>query len=142
MSKKRKSKQVYKYIPPKIEYIYNSKFKLEIKSSSIKNAGLGVFANQFIPRNTLLGEYTGTLKTSDQFSCGLYALELKSGILIDAFEYPRSVFAMINDSRFSDYDYNCKFLVMENKAEIWTVNDINIDDELFINYGDDYWKYR
>ena len=142
MPRKRKSKYVYEYKPPNVEYNYNTEFNLEVKRSSIKNAGLGVFTNQFIPRNTFLGEYIGVLKTSNQFSCGLYALELKSGNLIDAFEYPRSVFAMINDSRFSDYTYNCKFIITESKAEIWTINNIYKDEELFINYGDDYWKYR
>ena len=55
--KKRRSKINYIYQGPKIEYIYNTDFNLEIKKSNIKNAGLGVFSKEFIQKNTLLGEY-------------------------------------------------------------------------------------
>lgn len=140
--KKRRSKINYIYQGPKIEYIYNTDFKLEIKKSNIKDAGLGVFSKEFIQKNTLLGEYIGEKKHQNDFSYGLYCLQLKSEYSIDAFNYPRTIFAMINDSRFSDFTYNCKFITYENKAEVWAIRDININDELYLNYGDGYWKYR
>ena len=141
--KKRKKRQSnYKYIPPKIEYVYNSIFDLEIKKSMIKNAGLGVYAKENIKSKTLLGNYIGKKKTNDYFSIGTYSIQLNSKYFIEAIDYPRSVFAMINDSRFSNFDYNCEFLVTDNSVEIWSIKFIKEGDELFIDYGDDYWVNR
>ena len=49
---------------------------------------------------------------------------------------------MINDSRFSEFVYNCDFIIYEDHVEIWTINDINKGDELYCDYGDKYWEYR
>lgn len=35
--------------------------QLRVKSSSIKGAGLGVFANEMIPKNTKMGPYKGVI---------------------------------------------------------------------------------
>ena len=61
---------------------------------------------------------------------------------IDAYDYPRCIFAMINDSRFSNFKYNCDFKIFEDHVEVWTITDINEGDELYCNYGDKYWQYR
>ena len=140
--KRKKSKIPYEYVPPKVEYIYNTKFNLCIQQSKIKNGGMGLFSNVDIPDNTYLGNYIGELKENNAFTCGIYAICLKSDKFIDAYNYPRCIFAMINDSRFSDFAYNCDFKVYENHVEVWTINDINKGDELYCDYGDKYWEYR
>ena len=117
--KHRRKHNEYVYIPPKIEYIYNSNYNMKIDNSLIKNGGLGVFTLDNIPNNTLLGEYIGEKEHIDENnSQTCYSLSLESDYYIDAFEYPRTVFAMINDCRFSDYKYNCTFEVYPDKAEI------------------------
>ena len=140
--RKRKKKLEYVYIPPVVEYIYNTKYKLEIKDSLIKYGGQGVFALEDIPENTCIGEYTGEKKHKDDFTLGTYSLQLSSDYSIDAFDYPRCILAMINDARFSDYKYNCDFVVNDIIAEIWSISAINIGSELYIEYGDFYWKHR
>lgn len=140
--KRKKSKIPYEYVPPKVEYIYNTEFNLCIQQSKIKNGGMGLFSNVDIPDNTYLGNYIGELKENNAFTCGIYAICLKSDKFIDAYNYPRCIFAMINDSRFSDFSYNCDFKVYEDHVEVWTINDINKGDELYCDYGDKYWEYR
>jgi hypothetical protein len=49
---------------------------------------------------------------------------------------------MINDSRFSDYTYNCEFLCTTDNIEVWSTKFIPVNTELFINYGDEYWLNR
>tara|TARA_Y100000389_G_scaffold205145_2_gene264073 strand:+ start:1058 stop:1507 length:450 start_codon:yes stop_codon:yes gene_type:complete len=143
LNSKNKNKNQYTYIPPKIEYIYNNLYNLKIENSLIKNGGLGVFTLENIPKNALLGEYIGEFKhNNDTTLNSSYSLNLESDHYIDAFEYPRTIFAMINDCRFSNYDYNCTFKVYQHKAEIWSITDIPSNTELYINYGDAYWKYR
>lgn len=48
-----------------MEYINNGIFELEIKESLIPNAGLGVFAKEFIKKGEIIGEYTGSRVDSD-----------------------------------------------------------------------------
>ena len=146
MGRRRRKKNKYVYIPPKVEYIYNTDYDLAIKDSKIKNGGLGLFSNQDIDMNTNLGEYIGETKKTGAFTCGIYAFNLNNDIIIDAYEYPRTIFAMINDCRFSDFEYNCEFKPMPKdypeRVEIWAIKKISKDDELYCDYGDDYWKYR
>ena len=140
--KKRKPKNTYKYIPPIPEYIYNSTFDLCIKKSNIKHGGLGVFSNQFIEKNQHLGNYIGEIKEDGRITCGVYAVTLESNNFIDAYEYPRTIFAMINDARFSEFSYNCEFRTFLDRAEVWSIRNINEGDELYFNYGDSYWEHR
>ena len=41
---------------------YTTHVETKVKKSSIKGAGLGMFANQDIPKLTVIGFYPGTLK--------------------------------------------------------------------------------
>jgi len=140
--RKRKCKHDYVYNPPVPEYIYNSNFNLCIKNSNIPNGGLGVFTNEYIKQNEYLGNYTGEIKENERFTYGIYAVSLNSQYFIDAYEYPRTIFAMINDARFSEHSYNCEFKIFEDRAEVWSIKEIHIDEELYFDYGDEYWTYR
>lgn len=142
--KKLKNKYKYQYIEEQPIYNYNSEFNLEIKKSNIKDSGLGVFnKSQYdILPNTFLGNYTGELKSNKTIVTSTYCVELKSENYIDAYEYPRCIFAMINDSRFSVFDYNCEFRVFEDHVEIWSIKNIKCNYELFIDYGKEFWEFR
>ena len=140
--KYRKKKNEYIYIPPKVEYVYNSNYKLKVDNSLIKYGGLGVFTEENIPKDTLIGEYIGDKKHIDEPVLSCYCLTLKSDYYIDAYDYPRGILAMINDCRFSDYNYNCTFKVYNDKAEVWSILDIETNRELYLDYGNEYWKHR
>lgn len=77
---------------------------------------------------------------SPVLSC--YCLTLESDYYIDAYDYPRGILAMINDCRFSDNIYNCQFKVEPEKAEVWSISNITSGSELYLDYGDEYRKYR
>ena len=140
--RKRKNKVEYVYTPPKIEYIYNTNYKLQVNNSLIKNGGLGVFTLEDIPNNQLIGEYIGEKKHIDSPVLSCYCLTLESDYYIDAYDYPRGILAMINDCRFSDNIYNCQFKVEPDKAEVWSISNITSGSELYLDYGDEYWKHR
>ena len=139
MRKKYKSKHKYVYQEEEPEYYHNSKFDLQINKSQIKEAGLGVFTNDFIPNNTFIDFYKGNkcygLKGGSYFFC------INNIIGIDAQAYPRCYMAMLNDVYNTNNIVNCEFIIDEDKKtiEIWSCLDIEPKSELFISYGDSYW---
>ena len=137
---KSKSKHLYQYEEEKPEYYHNSKFDLMIKQSQIKEAGLGVFTNMFIPANTFIDFYRG-IKCYG-LKGGNYFFSLNNMVGIDAQSYPRCYMAMINDVYKSNHSINCEFIIdEENKTiEIYSSKDIEPESELFISYGDSYWS--
>jgi len=140
MVKKYKSKYKYVYKEEKEEYYHNSKFNLRIDKSQIKEAGLGVFTNDFIPANTFIDYYKGN--TCSGIKSGSYFFAINHIIGIDAQSYPRCYMAMINDVYKSDFNINCEFIINEEekKVEIFSCKNIQPDEELFISYGDSYWN--
>lgn len=142
--KKYRRQSSYEYLEEIPVYNYNSSFKLDIKSSLIPHSGLGVFNSEtyIIPTTTYLGNYTGQLKSNNVIVTSTYCISLFSDNYIDAFQYPRSIFAMINDCRFSNFEYNCDFRTFEYVVEVWTTKNIQPNDELFVDYGNNFWQFR
>ena len=140
--KKNKKKIKYVYNEPKIQYIYNTIYELEIKNSLIKNSGKGVFTKEKLQKNTHLGNYIGKKYPKDTNIFSNYSIETYFGGMIDAQNYPRTIFAMINDSKFSDFENNCEFIIKKDYVEIWTTKFIDEGEELYIDYGNDYWINR
>ena len=139
-------------------YYNNSQYKLKLDISTIKNAGIGVFALEPIAKNKFIGYYEGDVIF--HIHCGSYYMSISDECGINAVCYPRCYMAMINDTYKTDfvlYEMNENVLTYENdnenlnliinennsdynkKVEIWSISDININDELFISYGNDYW---
>ena len=135
---KKKSKYLYTPIIKNTPFYYhNSKFNLEIKESGIKNAGFGVFTNDFIPKNTFIDFYTGNYGIN---TLSGYYFQINETIGIDAGEYPRCYMAMLNDAYKSKFKNNCDFVVKEYMVEVWSLSDIQPGHELLISYGDDYFS--
>lgn len=133
--KKRKPK--HPYTAPIIipSYYHRSPYSLEIKKSTIANAGLGVFTCETIPSNCLIDYYTGDCLC---ISTSAYYVQITDQIGIDAGSYPRCYMAMMNDG-FSKN--NCRFEIDVNtkQVSVWSIRDIQ-NEELFISYGDEYWN--
>jgi hypothetical protein len=144
-------------------YTHTSKYALRIAPSQIPGAGFGVFTDTEIPADSLIDEYTGTYKDHG----GLYALELGPKLYIDADVWPRCYMGIINDCSYIAPQYkrrkgrriditpgtyydskgqplkiNCEFRVSETEKKAWVYSTTTIPtgSELFISYGDDYWK--
>lgn len=134
-----KKKLSYHYILEIEQYYHTSKFNLEIRDSQIKNAGKGVFTNEEIPNNTFIDYYYGDI--CHHLKCGDYYFSISNDIGINAQNFPRCFMAMINDNYKSNFDINCEFIIKNNNiVEIWSTKIILKNTELFISYGEDYWK--
>lgn len=140
--RKKRTKLEYKYIEPLEEYYNNSPYRLVIKPSQIPGAGKGVFADEPIQKNICIGEYLG--ERMFVIECGAYLVQFqyqRGGI--DASCYPRCYMAMINDSFRSQFKNNCRLVETtidnEPRIEIWSIQNIEPGEELFMSYGDEYW---
>jgi SET domain-containing protein len=134
-------------------YYHNSKFNLYIDKSNIPNSGLGIFTKSFIEKDTLIDEYCG--KKINWLSSGDYYYSIDDYNGIDAIEFPRCYMAMLNDASFKpvskrglkkfiphNYTNNCYFNTDKilNRVYIYSLVNIEINKELFISYGPDYWN--
>lgn len=126
------------------DYYHSSCFELYIDDSKIKEAGLGVFTNEIIPKNTIIDEYKGELVEISEYKFNPYMYSLKdnqSKIIIDASKLPRCYMGMLNDSINSKFKNNCEFEpdIENKKVYIVSTRDIQAGEELFIGYGYNYW---
>jgi hypothetical protein len=157
--KNKKEIKSYKEEPKEApQYYTNSKFKLEIKSSNITGAGLGVFALDDIPIDSFIDTYDGEYGTTSsklsktdyyghklkRIVHSLYYIEVEKDIGIDAKTYPRCFVSMVNDCYNSEYKENSEFRNIRYPGEIpkvglWTTREIKSGDELYVSYGDEYW---
>jgi hypothetical protein len=130
----------------------NTKFILNVEKSNILNSGNGIFSYQNIPKETLIGYYEGILKDDDGSCVGDYSFSLNKRWYIDARSYPRSYIAMINDAHGSKFKNNCEFRMEledpitgkkrkphERKVTLWSIKNIKAGQELYADYGTDYW---
>ena len=147
-----KRKIKYTYIPPVPSYFHHSEFSLVIKDSLIPNAGSGVYTSEAIPNGSCIDYYVGM---KCKYPLSFYFIECgkdkETGepYGIDAGEYPRCYMAMLNDVYQSEYMVNCEFRISKNKGDkgdkedvvsVYAIRDIRAGEELFVSYGDEYWK--
>jgi hypothetical protein len=126
-------------------------FNLYITHSQLPDAGLGVYTDDFIPEDTIIGEYKGEIVKSYNLETNDYFYELVEadeangviGVGIDSSKLPRCYMAMINDAQFSKtYSNNCVFEgdIEEGKVYVVSTRDIEPEEELFVSYGEGYWN--
>jgi len=136
MTKRNKNKIIYK--EEKEEYYHNSKYNLKIHNSNIKLAGKGVITEEVIPINSFIDFYTGDIYYN--VKCGMYFVEISELYGINAITFPRCYMAMINDAYNSQFTNNCEIRINNDNIEIWSLQNIEKGEELFLSYGDQYWK--
>jgi hypothetical protein len=131
---------------------------IKVDTSTIPNAGDGVFATEFIPSGTIICEYEGikcSLAEDESDKSCTYIID-ENNVVIG-----NGIGAKINDSvKFCKFTYeetesmftkkilplhhphNCKFLLKDGKVFIVAISDIQPTNELFIDYGFKYWCWR
>ena len=113
---------------------------IEIKISSIKNAGLGVFATEKIPKDTLIDWYKGVKvkkaiqkKYAWNFTCDVTNEKVKLEAVVDTNSNPM---AFVNS--FADKEQfkllNLKRIVINGRLYYMTIKDILKGDELIVDY--------
>lgn len=136
-----------------IKYYNNTKFVLNIEKSKIEKAGLGVFTYQDIPKNTLIGYYEGDLKEFTDECVGDYSFSLSDKYYINADKNIKCYIAMVNDTHNTKFIHNCEFRITETKngkklneyermISLWSIKNIKKYNELYADYGPDYWISR
>ena len=122
---------------------------LRVAPSTIRGAGLGLFARQAIEAGELIAQYTGERLDGEEFShrlrtnrtSGDFALRVARGVYIDAEHTPWCLPRYINDATGSELSNNCRFVLDAEResAAIHTVRSIHAGEELLVPYGEGYW---
>jgi len=130
---------------------------LSIGTSTIEGAGKGVFATEWIQRGSVLGEYSGykmpmhadLLKSEKDYA---FDIVEEREVLVP---YKTCIFRYINDTismwqciayndvvRMSGLEHNVDWHIQDGRVFIVATHDIAAGDELFIHYGNVYWRSR
>lgn len=127
-------------------------YLMEVKESTIDGAGLGTFATQFIPKNTDLGKYYGNFTKKSPVDT-TYAWTTfqkdKFGNLFRGFIDGKD-FKENNPLRYVNAPknqqetplLNTKMVQQEGSIHYLTTKNIFKGEELFIDYGSNYWRGR
>jgi len=122
----------------------------EVRTSRIH--GSGVFATQFIPESTRIIEYVGERidkKESEERGwqqmersrvtgeAGVYIFTLDDKWDIDG-DIPQNIARLINHS----CSPNCEAYIERKRIWIWSIRDIEPDEEIVFNYGFDLENYK
>ena len=121
---------------------------LYVKKSNIPGAGKGLFTRQFIARGTLIVEYKGRITTWKEVLNGKifngYVFYINRNHVIDCMSYKKALARFANDAnglnKIKNIKNNSEFIIQQKKVYIQVVNDINVDEEILVSYGSEYWK--
>lgn len=118
------------------------------KPSKIPDAGLGLFYEPSskdagpIQPGTTLCYYTGHLhsfKSSREVKNTSYLMMVQDGVLVDPGPVPSIKARYINDPLNDDLT-NCKYVPDGLRSAVVSTKFIECGEELFVKYGDLYWK--
>lgn len=119
---------------------------LEIKTSQIPGAGLGLFTKVFIPCGSLVIEYKGIVTTWEAVSGEIdndYIYYLSSQHVINARPTPKALARYANDAKglqqVPGINNNCIFKKMNGRVYIKARADILPGNEILVSYGKQYW---
>ncbi len=121
--------------------------KVEIKLSQLPNAGKGLFATEFIPKNTRIVEYKGKITTwkevDDNDGNNGYIYYVKRHHVIDASGHPSALARYANDAkglqRVKGIKNNAEYVEEGLKVFIEAKRDIPAGEEILVEYGKEYW---
>ena len=115
----------------------------EVRESTVPGAGLGLFARQAIGIEETIGYYSGDLITWDQLAAGTYSgsryiFAISRKMLVVA-EGPRS-----NHTRYINHSPEPNaFAIVSTRwrsVRIEAVKPIAPGEEIFLDYGEQYWR--
>ncbi|KAJ3130385.1 hypothetical protein HK098_002614 [Nowakowskiella sp. JEL0407] len=133
---------------------------LEVKESSIPNAGRGLFAKRRIPRGVILGYYFGVPMTEDEFDAikdnvgvaSHYSHRYRNFVLDATDEngnpfmenHPSGLFCPFHFMNDNGLNANMIFLEgkIVNQVECMTIRNIEPGEELCANYGNEIEKEK
>lgn len=121
--------------------------QLFVKTSTIPNAGKGLFTKLNIPKGTRIVEYKGrrtVWKEVANAHDNYYLYTINRNNVIDAGKTLKALARYANDARglvkIKGLSNNCVYVNDGNRAFIESVKDIPAGAEIFVDYTQDYWK--
>ena len=122
------------------------KDELYVAQSQIPYTGKGLFTRKDIGKGTLIIEYTGEITTWDDVkhdADNAYIYFVNEDYVINAKNDPDAIARYANDARgltrIKDVHNNRKFVKVEGKIFIKASKLIKAGEEIFVDYGKDYW---
>ncbi len=118
---------------------------VQIKKSTIRGAGKGLFAKRRFEDGETVGKYKGDTMSQRTFDRQVpesdYGLLFKKNVVIDAKNTQSCAARNINDAR-DDAKTNARFVknFHTQKARVVATKAINRMKEIFIAYGPNYWR--
>ncbi len=121
---------------------------LHLKKSKLPKAGKGLFTKTDIPKGTRITEYKGRLQpwkdVKDEDGYNSYIFKLNSRLAINAEKYLKTFGRYANDARGSGRIKgllnNADYIVEGNKCYLDAIRNIKRGDEIFVEYGGNFWK--
>jgi len=122
--------------------------KVEVKLSVLPNAGKGLFAKEFIPKNTRIVEYKGKVtswkEVDDNDGNNGYIYYVKRHHVIDASRHPSALARYANDAkglqRVKGIRNNSEYVEDGVRVFIEAKRDIPAGEEILVEYGKEYWN--
>ena len=120
--------------------------QLEVKKSTLPEAGLGLFTKESIQKGTRIVEYKGRRTTwkdveNDYKNGYIYTIDPKH--VIDAKNYKKALARYANDARGmvrkKGITNNAKYVVDGLDVFIEAIKDIPPGSEILVSYGQEYW---
>ena len=115
---------------------YVTHVKTRVKKSKIPNAGYGMFADEDIPKHTVIGFYPGKVIHKSKARYPRYTMRTKNkNLVIEPNPRIKTGVHMINEAGFGQ-QANVLYKTLEyNQCVYFSVDDIKKGDELLTCYG-------
>lgn len=120
--------------------------QLYIKTSTLPNAGQGLFTKKAIPKATRIVEYKGRLTTWKEVkhdTTNGYIFTIKPSHVIDAKTHLKALARYANDARgivrIKGITNNCIYVIDGDKVFIESIREIPAGGEILVSYGKEYW---
>ena len=122
--------------------------QLYVKKSGIPNSGMGLFTKKAIPKGTKIVEYKGRKSAwkdvKDEDGKNGYIFYINRNHVIDALPHKSALARYANDARglvkIPGIKNNADYVIDGLKAYIESKKPISAGEEIFVDYGKDYWK--
>jgi hypothetical protein len=122
--------------------------QLYVKTSTLPNAGKGLFTKKFIPKGTRIVEYKGRTRTWKEVQKdedeSPYIYYVTRNFVIDALNDKKALARYANDARglqrVKDLSNNAEYVEEGTRVFIEATKDIPAGGEIFVGYGPEYWQ--
>lgn len=127
----------------------NKEFGVKIATSSIPNAGKGIFATKDLPKNHMIQyarqkDFMTHAQMDARYPGDTLApygmCDVHSDKCWDGLPYRSGLGRWANDPRGTKKKDNLTFVVQDHKAYVKTTKKVKKGDELLIKYGRQYWN--